>query len=255
MKKQVLICGLAALMIGMVSCKPQQNGVKSNVTVAAGDNSKNSLDWEGLYSAILPCDDCGGIQVSVDLLSNGTYKMKQVYFGKENSDTDVSGKIEWSKDGGVITAGEKKFLVGEGVLFLLDKEGNKMTGELPDSYTLVKSDPNLVEKYWRLTEILGEPVTTPEGAGEAHMILNKENRVQGKSGCNSFNGSFTLKPFNRITFLRSISTMMMCPNMETEAKLYKALQTADSYMIKDDVLILNRGRMAPLARFEAVYPN
>ena len=260
MRKQVLICVLAALVIGIVSCKPQQNGAKTNESssVIAGDNSKNSLDWEGSYSAILPCDDCGGIQISVDLNVDGTYKMKEVYFGKEDSDTDVSGKLTWDKGGNSITVGEgqseKKFLVGEGMLYMLDKDGNKMTGEQLDSYALVKTDLNLVEKYWRLTELLGEPVTTPEGAKEAHMILKKEdNRVTGTSGCNTFNGSFTLKPFNRITFSRSISTMMMCPNMETETKLYKVLETADSYTIKDDVLVLIRGRMAPLARFEAVY--
>ena len=260
MKKKVLVCGLTALMVGMVSCKSQQNVANTNetVSVAVGDNSKNALDWEGLYSAILPCDDCGGVQISVDLSANGFYKMKEVYFGKDDANTDVSGKITWSREGNSITVGEgenvKKFLVGEGVLFMLDKDGNRMTGEQPDSYSLVKVDQNLVEKYWRLTELLGEPVTTPEGTKEAHMILKKEdNRFTGTSGCNSFNGSYTLKPFNRITFSRSISTMMMCPNMETETKLYKALETADSYIIKDDVLILNRGRMAPLARFEAIY--
>ena len=156
MKKQVLICALAALMIGVVSCKSQQNVVKSNETASVA----------------------------------------------------------------------------------------------------VEADLNLVEKYWRLTELLGDPVITPEGAKEAHMILKKEdNRFSGTSGCNTFSGSFTLMPLNRITFSRTISTMMMCPNMETETKLYKALETADSYIIKDDVLILNRGRMAPLARFEAVYIN
>ena len=262
MRKQVLICVLAALVIGVVSCKPQQNGVKSNdtVSVTVGDNSKNSLDWEGSYSAILPCDDCGGIQVYVDLTADGVYKMKEVYFGKEDSDTDVSGKLTWDEGGNSITVGEgqsaKKFLVGEDVLYMLDNDGNKMTGEQSGSYALVKADPNLVEKYWRLTELLGEPVTTPEGAKEAHIILKKEDsRVTGTSGCNTFSGSYTLKPFNRITFSRSISTMMMCPNMETETKLYKVLETADSYTIKDDVLVLIRGRMAPLARFEAVYMN
>jgi len=152
MKKQVLLCVLTALMIGMVSCKSQQNAAKSNETASA------------------------------DIV-----------------------------------------------------------------------DLNLTEKYWRLTELYGEPVTTPEGAKEAHMILkNEDNRVTGTSGCNTFSGMFTLKPFNRITFSRSISTMMMCPNMEMETKLYKVLEAADSYIIKDDVLILNKGRMAPLARFEAV---
>ena len=116
------------------------------------------------------------------------------------------------------------------------------------------SDDNLVEKYWKLTELYGEPVNTTEGGREAHIIFNKEeNRITGNSGCNTFNGSFTLKPGNRISFSKTMSTMMMCANMETEMKMYQVLEAADNYTINGDKLVLNKARMAPLARFEAVY--
>ena len=113
-------------------------------------------------------------------------------------------------------------------------------------------DANLVEKYWKLTELFGEPVTSA-GGNEAHIIFKKEdNRITGKSGCNTFNGSFSLKTGNRISFSKTISTMMMCANMETETKMHQVLEMADNYTINGDKLVLNKARMAPLARFEVV---
>ena len=117
-------------------------------------------------------------------------------------------------------------------------------------------DDNLVEKYWKLTELFGELVNTSEGGNEAYIIFKKEdNRITGKGGCNTFNGSFSLMPGNRITFSKTISTMMMCANMEIETKMYQMLEMADNYMINGDKLVLNRARMAPLARFEVVSRN
>jgi len=114
------------------------------------------------------------------------------------------------------------------------------------------SDDNLVEKYWKLTELFGEPVTS-EGGNEAHIIFIKEdNRITGKSGCNTFNGSFALMAGNRISFSKTMSTMMMCANIETETKMYQVLEMADNYTLNGDKLVLNKARMAPLARFEVV---
>ena len=118
------------------------------------------------------------------------------------------------------------------------------------------SDENLVEKYWKLTELYGEPVNTTEGGREAHIIFKKEeNRITGNGGCNTFNGSFTLKSGNRISFSKTMSTMMMCDKIDIESKMYQVLEAADNYTINGDKLVLNKARMAPLARFEAVYLN
>ena len=122
-----------------------------------------------------------------------------------------------------------------------------------DSTSVVSEEVNIVEKYWKLTELFGEPVITSEGGREAYMMLKKEDsRVTGNSGCNTFNGSFTMKPGNMISFSKTISTMMMCVNMDVESKLYQALEMADNYYSDGDKLVLNKARMAPLARFEAV---
>jgi heat shock protein HslJ len=253
MKKKWFICGISALMIGMVSCKPQPK----EASPATADNSRNALDWDGLYSGILPCADCGGIQTSLELLRDNTYKIKQVYLGKEENRFDGSGKFEWNKNGNIITLdngeGMNQYLVGEQELIMLDTEGNRITGEGADNYVLAKVDKRLVEKYWKLTELLGDTILTPEGRKEAHLIFRQEgNRVNGNGGCNDFSGTYTLKPGNRIHFSQMISTMMMCPDMETETKLSQVFETADHYTVSNDSLTLNKTSKTPLARFVVV---
>ena len=46
---------------------------------------------------------------------------------------------------------------------------------------------------------------------------------------------------------------MACPDMSMENQFIEVLGRADNYSILGDKLSLNKARMAPLARFEAVY--
>lgn len=117
------------------------------------------------------------------------------------------------------------------------------------------TNPELTETYWKLTELMGKPVAmTPADKREMHMILKNENsRIQGHAGCNSFTGSYELKEGNRIVFSKMAVTQMACIDMETEDQFLKVLETADNYNINGNILQLNRARMAPLAKFEAVW--
>lgn len=261
MKKKMFMLGIVVLMTGIVSCKSSSdttNNGSANSNVTDTHNSNNSLDWSGVYSGIIPCADCSGIQMSLDLSQDDTYTFKRQYLGKEDGSFESTGEFQWIDNGNAITfgGGEDKmtFAVGENMVTMLDREGKKITGELANNYMLAKVDKGLVEKYWKLTELFGQPVTTPEGGKEAHMILSVDgNRIHGNSGCNTFNGTYELKPGNRITFSKMASTMMMCVNMDTETKMHQVFETADSYVLNGDSLVLNRARMAPLARFVAVY--
>jgi len=118
-------------------------------------------------------------------------------------------------------------------------------------------NPNsdLIETYWKLTELMGEPIAmTPDTKKEMHMVIKKqENLVNGNSGCNSFRGSYIVLEGNRISFSQLISTKMACIDMEKETTFMEALQKVDNYAIQGKILSLNKGRMAPLAKFEAVY--
>lgn len=110
------------------------------------------------------------------------------------------------------------------------------------------------ETYWKLTELMGKPVVMNESMKkEIHIILKKEeNKVQGFSGCNTIWGRYELKEGNRIAFLGMASTMMACPDMATESEFNKMLDAVDNYSINGNSMTLNKAKMAPMARFEAV---
>lgn len=113
----------------------------------------------------------------------------------------------------------------------------------------------LSETYWKLTGLMGRALnTTAQQKREAYLILKKEGwRVQGFGGCNNFTGSYELLPGSGIRFRKLASTMMACPDMESETEFFRMLEMADNYVIRGNTLQLNKARMAPLARFDAVY--
>jgi heat shock protein HslJ len=111
------------------------------------------------------------------------------------------------------------------------------------------------EKYWKLIEIRGQMITAENFVKEPYFILkSNENKVSGNSGCNSFSGSYDLQSkTNRIAFYKLAVTRMACIKPTVEEAFLKILETADNYTIKNDTLQLNKARMAPMAKFVAVY--
>jgi copper homeostasis protein (lipoprotein) len=111
----------------------------------------------------------------------------------------------------------------------------------------------LINTYWKLTELDGQRVITPEGMREAHMILAAaEPRVHGHAGCNNFFGQFTAAE-SALTFSTLGSTMMACPYaMNTESGFLAALGATTRYQINGLFLELYANEQL-LARFEAIY--
>ena len=122
-----------------------------------------------------------------------------------------------------------------------------------DAHNVTKP-AGVTEKYWKLVELRGQPV--PALDREPHLILEAEGgRVHGFGGCNGFTGAYEIdEATSRIRFDQVASTMMACPSgMEVEQTFHEVLRSVDNYSLAGDRLTLNRARMAPLARFEAVY--
>ena len=120
--------------------------------------------------------------------------------------------------------------------------------------TSVVPNATLTETYWKLTELMGQPIPRPEqNIKETHIILKNGGRLQGFAGCNNIMGAYEVKNDFFISFSGVASTMMACPDMKTEDALKKILEQADNYSIKGDSLFLHKAKMAPLAKFEAVY--
>ena len=263
MKKLVFL----ACCILFLSCN---NKTVKGKSIPASDThtSANSLDWQGTYKGTLPCADCQGIQTELTLNNDNTYVLSTKYLGKDSISNVENGSFSWNKEGNAITLADAKnkpgqYFVGENRVTQLDMSGNKITGALTDNYILAKQPANLntdkkssaqlVETYWRLTELMGKPVPHVQGAREMHLILKQQdNRFQAFAGCNNIMGSFESNEGSLIRFLNVASTKMACNEMTIENEFKEMLGKADNYSILGDKLSLNKARMAPLARFEAV---
>ncbi len=112
---------------------------------------------------------------------------------------------------------------------------------------------NLFDTHWKLLELRGEPVVTPEGMREAHLILaSSESRAHGFSGCNNFFGGYT-SDGDSLSFSAMGATMMACAEgMETEQAFLKALGETTQATISGQFMTLYADDR-PLARFEAIY--
>lgn len=144
------ITGLFFLLFGLlISCQTkkkdqQQTKEETPQEITTGDNSQNALDWAGTYEGILPCADCPGIETTLILNNEETYQIEQVYQERAVKNEEA-GRFEWDATGGKITLYNAEdqafftFQIGEGNLFLLDENGERIKGELEDSYTLQKT--------------------------------------------------------------------------------------------------------------------
>ncbi|GAL66222.1 META domain-containing protein [Jejuia pallidilutea] len=145
------------------------------------------------------------------------------------------------------------YKVGENILFHLDKEGNRIEGDLAERYTLKKASGNeaIENKKWVLFELLGKEINTEDTPKQAFMLFNSEqSKVSGNNSCNSFSGSYELKGNGQIALGNIATTKMACPNMEIAASFNDVLNKIDNYTVKDGVLHLNKSKMATLAKFK-----
>jgi heat shock protein HslJ len=120
-----------------------------------------------------------------------------------------------------------------------------------DQHTV--SNELITDKKWKLIELSGNAVTDKINEKEPFILLQTaDGRYSASGGCNGLGGTFTLQGNNQIKFTQGMSTMMACENMDIETGLNKALVAADNYTVNGDILSLNKARMAPLARFQAM---
>ncbi len=223
----------------------------------AAHDARNSIDWAGSYRGTLPCADCPGIESVVTLASDATYRTQSRYLGKGRQVFREQGTFSWNEAGNTITFEGRepaRYFVGENRLTRLAPDGSRITGQLADRYVLTRIADGLTEKYWKLVELNGRPV--PALAREPYLILKaKGGRVSGFGGCNPFTATYDFdEAASRIRFRKlAVNTMVCASSLEMEEAFHQVLRTVDNYSLDGDRLTLNRARMAPLARFEAVY--
>lgn len=107
-------------------------------------NSQNSLDWQGIYTGLIPCADCEGIETQITLNANMTFVVKSKYLSKGNSEiVEDKGNFCWDKSGGSVSFEGLKgkpfeYKVEENRLIQLDMNGEIINGTLTKKYELKK---------------------------------------------------------------------------------------------------------------------
>lgn len=231
-------------------------------------NSRNSVDWAGVYKGLIPCADCPGIEDEIRLNADLTYERVMVYLERGDSRFSEKGRFEWDESGGKVRLineespdqGGNWFRVGENRLIMLDVEGNPIENNIPAEmyvYQKIDLDHIITEKYWKLIELNGREVApAEEGRREAHIILkNDNNRIVGSTGCNNLMGTYEISESfdsNSISFSPMATTRMACIGIDYEQEFLNVFEDCDGYSIENDTLTLSREKVK-LAKFVAVY--
>lgn len=116
------------------------------------------------------------------------------------------------------------------------------------------STAELLNTYWKLTQLGEQVITTPAGAREIHFVLHSGNqRVAGFSGCNQMMGNYVLNG-DQIRFDQMAGTMMACvPDLELERKFLAIFPQVARWKISGETLRLLDAGGATLAAFESRY--
>ena len=131
----LLMAALALVISGLGSCL-------SGKGIDNAHNSKNSLDWAGMYTGTTPAASGSGIDVRLKLNKDQTYVMSYKYLDRSNTPVDWSGSFKWDDTGSIIildkTDAPFQYKVAENKLIQLDMSGKQIKGKLADNYVLTK---------------------------------------------------------------------------------------------------------------------
>lgn len=95
--------------------------------------------------------------------------------------------------------------------------------ELLFSCSEAKTDAKKLEGKWNIIEVKGEKILK-EGMPQMNFDMS-DNKLHGNAGCNIFNTTVTLddNDVSAITIAPAATTMMACPDMETEDAILQAM--------------------------------
>ena len=140
----VLTVLLALTLMSCTNQSKKQVDVPVDESMIDSHTSEMALDWAGVYSGLMPCADCEGIETVIELKDDHTYVAHYTYLGTGEDDNKFTNEGTFTFDilGNTITLQSEnetsQYRVGENQITLLDADGEINTGELADYYVLKK---------------------------------------------------------------------------------------------------------------------
>jgi uncharacterized lipoprotein NlpE involved in copper resistance len=136
-KKVFVIFLLMAVLVvlGLSSCLSNKGPYDTH-------NSKDSLNWDGVYTGTIPSASGPGIDVRMRLNLNQSFELTYKYLDRPDGPFNWTGSFQWDKKGNIITLNIKDvppyYAVAENRLIQLDMKGKPISGSLADNYVLTK---------------------------------------------------------------------------------------------------------------------
>ena len=91
----------------------------------------------GEYKGTVPCADCPGSKIEVELKSDNTFEIEMDYIDRESKTKEEGTYVE---ENGIVTCsgkyGKSYFLVGDKTLTMLDADKKVITGSMASMYVL-----------------------------------------------------------------------------------------------------------------------
>lgn len=224
----------------------------------------SALNTPARYQGKLPCADCAGIKVVLNVFPDHSYLLERTYLGTPDKSTRSFSAGQWTlaADSDRLTltpvSGNAQLwqVAGNGTLEALMANGQPPTSGL--NYTIKRTGQpvtrTLANTHWKLVRLQDQYVGLEVQAHAAYVVLhNAKSRVSGADGCNRIMGNYDSGD-GSLAFSQLASTMMACPGpaMKIEQAFNAMLGKVASYRLMGNYLAVYDGNDQPLAVFRAV---
>lgn len=137
----------------------------------------------------------------------------------------------------IVTAFVILFLFGAAFAF---SSTNKMSSSETPVISQAPEESGLTSKSWTWVQsnMVPDITTTPSKEGAFTATFGTDGRLVLGTDCNSGNAGYTAGDDGSLTIDPIASTMMYCEG-SAETAYFKQIQTAKSYEIKDNQLMIN----------------
>lgn len=252
---------LAALLLMAGSCKNRQpvaDQPEPAAPIVQAPASETSV--AGIYTGHTGDQKNPGAQISLHLKPEGMYELKVTNSTEAKGTLIYTGKYSWSEKEATVALQDVEpievpeiYRLTEGKLISSGPKAQSLNQSAP--IMLTKAGSELVNTYWKLINLMKQPVKMKEGdEREPHLVFHSEkNRLSGSTGCNTITGFFEQPTPNQIVIPTVGATKMACEDMSTERQFLKVLPMAESFSVQGDSLLFLRDKAGnEVAVFRAV---
>ncbi len=139
--QQVIFLVITTLLFN-VSCQDEKKDNKQDSQTEWQDKSpKEKWDYTGNYQVTLPCIDCKGIIVKLELKEDGSYRIVKNYNENDNTPGEIKteiGQFRWSENDSLIILNNEEFSISDNVLSWKNPNIERIEIDSTKTYTLRK---------------------------------------------------------------------------------------------------------------------